>query len=283
MIINFEHESTVLNISDDIPFAEFKCKKGAILNYETIKHNYIVFVVSGEAKVKGRKNTDFLPMKSSNMYALSKLCSPYQFKALEDYKCVILQADSLANHVNATHLVEILQSDLEECNGVPSLQYDVVIESFVQNVLMLITCRESMTTDIFNIKKVEFLHYMRKLYSEPELTQFMYGILSTYSDFKMGVYSNFTNSSNVEQLAESVFMTVKTFTRRFKQEFNMTPLEWIVEQRLYNLNNAIVNKGMPLSSLLEEFGFASNSALRQFCKRYGADHLLEFMKDNKAI
>lgn len=258
-------------------------QKGDILNYETIKHNYIVFVVSGDAKVKGRKNTDFLPMKSSNMYALSKLCSPYQFKALEDYKCVILQADSLANHVNATHLVEILQSDLEECNGVPSLQYDVVIESFVQNISMLTACTESMSSDIFNIKKVEFLHYMRKLYSEPELAQFMYGILSTYSDFKMGVYSNFTNSSNVEQLAESVFMTVKTFTRRFKQEFSMTPHDWIVEQRLYNLNNAIVNKGVPLEQLLMDFDFPSASAFRQFCKRYEVEHLVEFLKDDKAI
>lgn len=281
MIIKFEDHCDVFALNEKVPFNQFCLNKGTDVVYKEISYNYVVFVVSGSATIRGNKNQD-ISMSENNMYALSKLCAPYNVTVHEDMTCVVLVADALANHVNATHLMEILESGRRECDGVPGLPYGVVMQSFVQNILMLNSCTETMSSELYNVKKVEYLHYMRMMYNEDELVHFMYGILSTYSTFKMGVYSNFSNSINVEMLAESLYMTVKTFTRRFKQEFNMTPHDWILEQKLYNINNSIINKGMPVSSLMEEFGFASVSALRQFCKRYDIEHLLDFIRDEKA-
>lgn len=281
MIIKFENKTSVFSLDEKSTFAQFSLPKGATAEYENIKFNYVIFVVSGSGTISSC-NGNKIAMNKNSMYALSKLCVPYNVEVHEDMKCVVLVADALANHVNAKHLIEILESGRRECDGVPSLPYGVVLEAFVNNIMMLNKCTESMSSELYNVKKVEYLHYMRQMYDEDDLAQFMFGILSTYSVFKMGVYSNFSNSINVEMLAESVYMTVKTFTRRFKQEFNMTPHDWILEQKLYNINNYIINRGMPVSALMEEFGFASMSALRQFCKRYDIEHLLDFIRDEKA-
>lgn len=281
MIVQFENKPTAFSLDEKSPFGFVLLPKGGSAEYERIKFNYVIFVVSGSGTIRSHNNKN-ISLSENRMYALSKLCAPYSMEVHEDMMCVVLVADALANHVNAKHLMEILESGRRECDGVPSLPYGVVLQSFVQNIMMLNKCTESMASELYNVKKVEYLHYMRQMYDEDELAQFMYGILSTYSTFKMGVYSNFSNSINVEMLAESLYMTVKTFTRRFKQEFNMTPHDWILEQKLYNINNSIINKGMPVSSLMEEFGFASVSALRQFCKRYDIEHLLDFIRDEKA-
>ena len=264
------------------PFFEIKNEKGTKNVYKDVQNNYLVFVISGSLRVAGKDNTN-IELKPNHMYAFCKLCAPYHTEALEDFHCLVLVADSLANHVNAKNLVKILSSNRQECKGIPELRYNIVFESFVSSITLLSGCKENLSSDLYNIKKVEYLHYMRQLYSKEQLAAFMYGIVSTYSVFKRKVYENYDNSVGVEQLADRLFMTPKTFTRHFKQEFDVTPLDWIIEQRIYNLNHCIINRAMPLSNILEDFDFSSYSVLKQFCKRHKIEHLLDFIQEEKAV
>lgn len=273
---DFNPKSDDLNLTK--PFVEVTLEKGAVLEFNDVNYNYIILVVKGSVQVTANRGIS-ATMKPDHMYAFCKLCSPFQFSVLEDFQCVVLLADSLSNHVSATSLMGILSCELKECQGIPELPFNIVMHAFVQNILLVNDCGESMPADYYNIKKVEYLHYMRQLYNKQELAKFMYGILSTYSDFKMEVYANYNNAVNVEQLADSMFMTTKTFTRNFKKEFSLTPHDWILEQRLYHLNHAIVNLGTPMTQLLEEYGFASLTAFKQFCKRHDAEHLLQLVQE----
>lgn len=261
------------------PFHIFEAKKGAKYHLNHEQENYIFFVISGSMLLKNRKGNDIL-MQSDYMYALCKLCAPYQVEIIEDLQIVVLLADSLANHINIPNLSKILSFDHTECTEVPHLKYNQVFKSYLHHILLLENCCD-IGSNVHELKKMEYLHYMRKLYSKEELAKFTYGIVSTYSDFKMSVYKNYNNATNVEKLAESLFMTTKTFTRRFKQEFNSTPHKWILEQKIYHLNHFITNEGVLVPEILKEFDFPSVGALKQFCKRNEIEHLLEILPQMK--
>lgn len=279
-IFNIGPDGDVMQVRS--PFSKLQGEAGATYSIEGENRNYLIFMISGNMKVVNGRNASTI-MEPQYMYSVCSVCAPYSFEALSDFSCLVFLADTLANHVNARNLMKILSSEFTMCEGLPGLKYNELFESFIQNILLVNDYKDLMPDSFYDIKKSELLHYITNFYTHEEIVSLIYGIVSTYSDFKRKVYANYNNSINVQQLADSMHMTTKTFTRNFKKEFNMTPNDWILEQRLFNLNHSKVNKGMPLSNLLEEFGFASTSAFRQFCKRYEVEHLVEFLKEDKAI
>lgn len=252
------------------PFRELVGEKGNIYEFSNDTYNYVLFFMSGEADVTNNRNV-VTSLQESNMYALCKPCAPFSLKAIDDFRCLIFVVDSLVHHVNAKRLVKILSSECTLCDELPSLSYNNIFVSFINSIILVNEYSNLMPDSFYDIKKSEFLHYMLKMYTYEELGSFIFGIMSTYSEFKRSAYSSYTNSINVEQMAESMFMTTKTFTRNFKKEFNMTPNDWLQEQRIFNLNHYILNKAMPLDKILEEFDF---STLKQFLKRHDIGHLL---------
>lgn len=255
------------------PFAKLVGGIGEEYQVDSTECNYIIFMISGEVEVINNKNAR-TTMGPDYMYTLCKLCAPFSLTALSDFNCLVFNADTLTNHVNAKILTESLAAKFTMCEGLPELPYNDVFKSFIQNILLVNDCSELIPESFYDIKKAEFLHYMTSMYSYEQIVSFAYGVVSTYSDFKREVYAQYTNSINVEELAESMHMTTKTFTRNFKREFNMTPYDWILEQRLFNINHYILNKGMPLPKLMDEFDFSSASAMRQFLRRHDFAHLL---------
>lgn len=259
-------------ITEENPFGELLGKKGATQQFEDVDNNYIAFMIAGILRVTDCRGNIIL-MKANHMYAFSTISSPYHAEALDDCHCLVLLSSSLRSHINAENVRKVLSSK-NEIYGVAELPYNDVIKQFIDN-LLLINELNSANSDIYTIKKIEFIHYLRRLYTIDEISKFVYGILSTYSEFKMGVLSVYNNTTNVQEMADKLFMTTKTFTRRFRDEFNTTPHEWIVDQKIYNLAQAIEYKRYPLSQILEEFSFSSYSAFKQFCKRYDVEHIID--------
>jgi len=85
-------------------------------------------------------------------------------------------------------------------------------------------------------------------------------------EFKKIVFSRYTKTCNVEQLASMCNMTTKTFTRRFKEQFNTTPYQWLMEQKNRSIKTSLV-QGVPIQEIADEFGFASTTSLISYCKK----------------
>lgn len=270
--VNFEIKGQQL--TNDAPFGELIGAKGSTQQFDDVTNNYLAFMIRGSLRVTDCRG-NVTVMKADHMYAFSIVAAPYSAEALEDYQCLVLLSSSLRHLINAENAKRVLESKYS-IYGVSELPYNDVMKLFVENLLLLKN-NNNLVGDLNAIKKVELMHYMRLLYSREELAKFAYGLFATYSDFKMGVFRAYNNGISVQDLADRLFMSTKTLTRRFRDEFQTTPLEWIMEQKLYNLDHLIMNKGYNASQILEEFHFSSYSALRQFCKRNEVEHLLEIM------
>ena len=259
-------------ITEDNPFVEMIGNKGVSQQFSDIDNSYIMFMIAGALKITDC-NGFVTITKPSHMYAFSITDAPYHVEALEDYRGVALLSNSLRHHLNADNVKKVLNANIRR-TGLGVLKYGDVMKMFVENLIMLKN-HGDLAGDITVIKKVEFLHYLRQLYSIDELVEFAHGIITTYSQFKIDVFKAYRNSITVQDLADALFMTTKTLLRRFRDEFKTTPQDWIIEQKLYNLNHLIVNRGFTVPQIIEEFNFSSESAFKQFCKRHNRDYLVE--------
>ncbi|MFD8415384.1 GlxA family transcriptional regulator [Streptomyces sp. NPDC059650] len=65
------------------------------------------------------------------------------------------------------------------------------------------------------------------------------------------------------QLAEQARMSLRTFTRRFRDEVGMTPVQWLTAQRLDLARQLLETSDLPVDLVAHRSGFGSANSLRQ--------------------
>jgi transcriptional regulator GlxA family with amidase domain len=67
----------------------------------------------------------------------------------------------------------------------------------------------------------------------------------------------------LEQLAGHAAMSVRTFTRRFRQETGLSPTRWLVQQRVALARQLLETTDDPVERVAEAAGFGTTANLRQ--------------------
>ncbi|NSC22307.1 helix-turn-helix domain-containing protein [Streptomyces albus subsp. chlorinus] len=67
----------------------------------------------------------------------------------------------------------------------------------------------------------------------------------------------------LRELAARESMSVRTFTRRFREEVGMTPLRWLTQQRIERARHLLEETDAPVERIAADAGFGTASSLRQ--------------------
>lgn len=67
----------------------------------------------------------------------------------------------------------------------------------------------------------------------------------------------------LSELAAHARMSLRTFTRRFRDEVGMTPVQWLTAQRLEIARNLLESSDLPVDLVAQRSGFGSANSLRQ--------------------
>lgn len=67
----------------------------------------------------------------------------------------------------------------------------------------------------------------------------------------------------LSELAEHARMSVRTFSRRFRDEVGMTPLRWLTLQRLQHARRLLETTDLPVDRVAAEAGLGGGASLRQ--------------------
>ncbi|WP_314174862.1 GlxA family transcriptional regulator [Streptomyces winkii] len=66
----------------------------------------------------------------------------------------------------------------------------------------------------------------------------------------------------LRELAGQESMSVRTFTRRFREEVGLSPQVWLTRQRIERARHLLESSGMPVEQVARDAGFGSASTLR---------------------
>jgi transcriptional regulator GlxA family with amidase domain len=84
------------------------------------------------------------------------------------------------------------------------------------------------------------------------------------------IKENYSNAISVAKAAESAAMSKRNFQRRFKFEFGMTPLEYLLRTRFEVVCSMLRNTDLPVDKIARRCGMGDGNRLgRLFKERYG--------------
>lgn len=99
--------------------------------------------------------------------------------------------------------------------------------------------------------------------------------LSVFSDPRINrvltaIHANPAGDWSVERLGQLVNMSRSSFSNRFTELANMTPLQYVIFVRLQKSSQLLIETGHALSTIAERVGYQSEAAFSQaFKKQYG--------------
>jgi transcriptional regulator GlxA family with amidase domain len=67
----------------------------------------------------------------------------------------------------------------------------------------------------------------------------------------------------LRDMAERESMSVRTFTRRFREEVGISPGQWLVQQRIERARHLLEDTDLPVDRIAREAGFGTAGSLRQ--------------------
>jgi transcriptional regulator GlxA family with amidase domain len=84
------------------------------------------------------------------------------------------------------------------------------------------------------------------------------------------IKENYSKAISVAQAAETAAMSKRNFQRRFKCEFGMTPLEYLLRTRFEIVSAMLRNTDLPVDKIARRCGMGDGNRLgRLFKERYG--------------
>jgi transcriptional regulator GlxA family with amidase domain len=68
---------------------------------------------------------------------------------------------------------------------------------------------------------------------------------------------------SLSELSGHARMSVRTFSRRFRDEVGMTPGQWLTQQRVEHARRLLETTDLPVDRVADEAGFGTAASLRQ--------------------
>lgn len=75
--------------------------------------------------------------------------------------------------------------------------------------------------------------------------------------------ANLDRPLTLRELAARESMSVRTFTRRFREEVGVSPLRWLTQQRVSRARQLLEETGLPVDRIARDAGFGTAASLRQ--------------------
>jgi AraC-like DNA-binding protein len=90
--------------------------------------------------------------------------------------------------------------------------------------------------------------------------------LGNENDFVDSVIKSFTYTDKLEDLSKKCgFYSIKTFTRHFRNNFKVTPKQWMLSIKKEAMLNYLIDTDYPLKQIADFLGFSNLSHLSDFC------------------
>ncbi|MEU0337126.1 helix-turn-helix domain-containing protein [Streptomyces sp. NPDC006193] len=87
--------------------------------------------------------------------------------------------------------------------------------------------------------------------------------LATTAAARAWALSRLHEPIQLRDMAEQEAMSVRTFTRRFREEVGVSPGQWLTRQRVERARHLLESTGLPMDRVAREAGFGSAQSMRQ--------------------
>ncbi|MDR2809807.1 MAG: helix-turn-helix transcriptional regulator [Tannerellaceae bacterium] len=225
--------------------------------------HHLFFLLDGEAIISCNEFTN--RAIHAKEFVLIPIAADMIFRAVSPCRLLTFSFEQFFHLSDRDYVHEI-------CNLASGVTYNFTpasvrqpLDKFLSHLMLYF--KQGMNKPILHeIKHVELSVIMRSFYSKEEIAAIFHPIAGKAIDFRVEVMRNYRRVSHVDDLATLFGMEKRTFGRQFKDEFGMSPYQWILNQKAKHVHFSLTESKQSLDSIRKEHGFKFPGHFTRFCK-----------------
>jgi AraC-like DNA-binding protein len=251
----------------NIEFSLRQERKGKSIQVKEKHLNHLLFLLEGEINVSYHEFRNHLCRAGEMIFI------PQNYVAIVEAYTEIKYLLLSFNNQIVLH-EEMNWNELKEYDSERDIFHKLEMRSPLTDVIdsILFYQKNKITSiNLSEVKEKEIFLILKVFYSKQEVSRFLKPLLKQDMDFKAYVIKHYINAKNVDELAKSCDLSVRSFTRRFKEHFNDSPYRWILRQKANQIKILLADKKIPMQSIIRDYGFSSPAHFTTYCKKqFGA-------------
>ncbi|MDR2389181.1 MAG: helix-turn-helix transcriptional regulator [Tannerellaceae bacterium] len=226
--------------------------------------NHIVFLSGGSLWIHCNDLTP-LQVNAGELFLIAK-SSVFTLKPLLASSLILCSFDSLYPVHNKV-VLRIYSAMLPKMDFVFSpLPIHPMLNEYLSTLQMYL--QQGMDSDFLHAMKFQELFLLfEHFYRKEQMAGLLYPILGQSPDFKNQVLQHFPHVGNIDELAQKTGMSRATFDIKFKKEFGISPLQWILKEKAKHVYFSLSEPGNTLSDIMNKYNFNSSTHLNRFCRQ----------------
>lgn len=242
-------------------------QKGETSRENDTKFHNMIFILEGELLVS---YDDFINrnFQKGDMLFIPQASNRYG-EALKDSRMLILafnsQVESLCDTCSISQLA----------NHAPPTEYDFTALRMTEHMWKFVRLMESYISKniscayLHKTKQCELFVLLQHCYTKEQILKLFHPAIGLFN-FKSWVLENYQPQLSITELAKKQNMTTKSFSRRFKKEFQDNFRHWALNQKAKHIKHRLSIPGTTFSDIIRDFNFSDLRCFYNFCKeQYG--------------
>ena len=247
-------------------FRSFSYKKGEQVKIELKEENSIFLISEGTLQVEDRNHQSKI-LHSGQMFLRTKDFGNMEGVATNDLFLICIQFNNILSTCEKTALDKISIYCPAKADEFEILEVNEAMILYINGISLLFKSG-AFCNFMYELKKRELIFILYTFYDKVNSARFLLPLIENQNNFISLVLNKFSINCNVIELADRCNMSPKTLTRKFKEHFNDTPYQWIIQQKNKNILSRLAQPNVNIQAISEEFGFSSSAHFISYCKRY---------------
>jgi AraC-like DNA-binding protein len=240
-------------------------------NVELTK-NLIIFVLKGFKEVIGEESKVRIEEGEGYFLRRGKYLLSEKFKESNQYESLLFFFSDQIAHQFSTQALELLESSKEAIEDGRTFKLDEKLRAYIHNLRAYAQADDLLNSNAFTeLKMMELFWLLVKTPQGASFKQFLSRLSNqpTYQ-IKKVMEAHYRENVSLEQLAFLTGNSLSTFKRRFKEEYQTTPGEWIRQKRLQEAQYLLRSTRKNVTQVCYEVGFENVSHFVQsFKEKFG--------------
>ena len=253
----------------------------------SVNSNEIVFVLEGKLKYTFDDLAEYEVSKGQLIFLHAR--GKYSCKALENVTIVVFRITKPMQFCDAFSIEKLYNPEEYAGTFRPAaknmfsvLDMNPRLQHFIEEVKDCFSdglrCQ-----GYFEIKAKELFYLLRVYYTKEVLRDFFFLIQNEDTAFSEYIRLHWKRFDSIADMAESMQLSYKQFSKRFTDVFGEAPQKWIVKSRAQNIYNEITLTEKLFKQIAIENGLGSNIHLTWFCQKNFGKAPSDIRRLNKRI
>lgn len=244
-------------------FSCHEVEKGCSFSIENKNENHLLFLLEGDMMISCNEfSKRHLTAKEM---VLVPIAADVICRAVSACRVISFSFDTLPDIFSKHHLRSLIKVCKSTSYSFTPLPINEPLDNFI-SLLIVYLEKEMDSTLLHEVKAQEFFVILESFYTPVEVASLFHPLVGRSFEFRTIIMRNYRKVNSIEEFTALLGIEKRTFTRQFRDEFGVSPYQWMLNQKAKHVYFSLMETDHSLEQIREQHGFKFAAHFTRFCR-----------------